>query len=61
MPKAGSFIVEYWKGETVGYTTLTASGERAEQTVNILGKKRLRGMQAAETFLLLCEARWSRP
>ncbi len=31
----GSFIVEYWKGETVGYTTLTASGERAEQTVNI--------------------------
>jgi len=31
----GPFIVEYWKDETIGYTTLTASGERAEQTVQI--------------------------
>ncbi len=29
----GAYVVEYWKGETIGYTTLTASGERAEQTV----------------------------
>lgn len=33
----GPYIVEYWKGETIGYTEMTASGERAEQTVKIGG------------------------
>lgn len=31
----GPYIVEYWKGDTIGYTTLTSSGERAEQTVAV--------------------------
>ena len=31
----GPYIVEYWKNGTIGYTALTASGERAEQTVAI--------------------------
>ena len=33
----GPYIVEYWKDETIGYTEMTASGERAEQTVKIGG------------------------
>ena len=31
----GPYIVEYWKDDTIGYTTLTSSGERAEQTVAV--------------------------
>ncbi len=33
----GPYIVEYWKDETIGYTEMTASGERAEQTVKVGG------------------------
>lgn len=31
----GPYIVEYWNEETIGYTEMTASGERAEQTVKV--------------------------
>ena len=31
----GPYVIEYWKDETIGYTTLTSSGERAEQTVAV--------------------------
>lgn len=31
----GPYIVEYWKEETIGYTEMTASGARAEQTVKV--------------------------
>lgn len=31
----GPYIVEYWKNGAIGYTEVTARGERAEQTVKI--------------------------